>query len=104
MTIQLDPQGRETRALFTCVPDFTGMSILEVGCGDGRLTWRYAEQAARVVAIDPKPEKITRALRARPSRLERRVDFHALDLESYARRPTTRPLERFDLALLSWSL
>ena len=33
--------------------DLGGAEVLEIGCGDGRLTWRYAERAAYVTAIEP---------------------------------------------------
>ena len=37
----LDPEGVETRVLHDLV-DFRGKDVLEIGCGDGRMTWRYA--------------------------------------------------------------
>jgi 2-polyprenyl-3-methyl-5-hydroxy-6-metoxy-1,4-benzoquinol methylase len=46
MPIRIDPDNNET-------PDnFNGQRVLEIGCGSGRLTWRYADQAAHVVGID----------------------------------------------------
>jgi tRNA G46 methylase TrmB len=57
MPILLDPEGLETNALFEQAGSFTGLRVLEVGCGDGRLTCRYAGQAASVVAIDPGVER-----------------------------------------------
>ena len=41
----IDPEGAELAALGKLV-DFAGLHVLEVGCGDGRLTWRYADGAA----------------------------------------------------------
>ena len=60
MTIRSDPENNEIRALFDLV-DFSGKHVLEIGCGDGRLTWRYAEAAAHVTAIEPFEEAIGRA-------------------------------------------
>jgi hypothetical protein len=37
MTINVDPENSETRAVFN-LADFNGQSVLEIGCGDGRLT------------------------------------------------------------------
>jgi cyclopropane fatty-acyl-phospholipid synthase-like methyltransferase len=37
VTIQLDSEGNETGALFDLV-DLAGQEVLEIGCGDGRLT------------------------------------------------------------------
>src|SRR5713101_5663144 len=56
--MQLDPEGNETAALDQLLPDLRGLHVLEVGCGDGRLTCRYAERAASVLAIDPDPAAI----------------------------------------------
>jgi cyclopropane fatty-acyl-phospholipid synthase-like methyltransferase len=42
MTVRIDPEGNETDALFALV-ELEGQEVLEIGCGDGRLTWRYAE-------------------------------------------------------------
>jgi 2-polyprenyl-3-methyl-5-hydroxy-6-metoxy-1,4-benzoquinol methylase len=95
----LDPENNETRALFRLFDDFAGRSVLEVGCGDGRLTWRYAARAASVTAIDPDSSRIARALAARPDGLEH-ISFLALALEDFA----ARAKERFDIAILAWSL
>ena len=37
MTISIDPENNESRALFDLV-DFSKQYMLEIGCGDGRLT------------------------------------------------------------------
>lgn len=99
MTILLDPEANETRALLGLVPDFSGRRVLEIGCGDGRLTWRYAKGAARVCAIDPDPARLERAQANRPAGFEQ-VEFQNVRLEDFA----ARTHEKFDLALLSWSL
>src|SRR5512142_1881584 len=57
MTIRLDPENNETHALFEMV-NFSGQHVLEIGCGGGRVTWLYAEKAARVTAIDPSSKQI----------------------------------------------
>jgi len=95
----LDPESNETRALNGLYPDFTGKHILEIGCGDGRLTWRYAERAARVSAIDPDLARLERAHANRPAGFDQ-VKFQNVSLEDFA----ARTREKFDLAILSWSL
>jgi cyclopropane fatty-acyl-phospholipid synthase-like methyltransferase len=60
MTVRIDPEGNETAALFDLV-DLEGREVLEIGCGDGRLTWRYADRAAHVTAIEPFEDAIARA-------------------------------------------
>ncbi|MCX6776297.1 MAG: class I SAM-dependent methyltransferase [Candidatus Micrarchaeota archaeon] len=42
-------------------PDLCDKEILEVGCGDGRLSVRFAEIAKRLVAVDPNEEKLRKA-------------------------------------------
>ena len=100
MTIRSDPENNEIRALFDLV-DFSGKHVLEIGCGDGRLTRRYAEAAAHVTGIDPFEEAIGRANANLPSRLHDQVEFHhtAFDDFAAAHKPGT-----FDLAIFSWSL
>ena len=49
MAVRVDPEGNEIRALFDLV-NRTGRDVLEVVCGDGRLTWRYADNVSHVRA------------------------------------------------------
>jgi ubiquinone/menaquinone biosynthesis C-methylase UbiE len=98
MPVFADPEDTETRALHDYA-DFTGQRVLEIGCGDGRLTWRYADRAASVVAIDPKADDIESALEDCPENLRPKIAFRVTRLEDLE-----IPAEKFDLALLSWSL
>lgn len=100
MVVRVEPEHNETRALFD-LADFTGQHVLEIGCGDGRLTWRYAGRAARVTAIDPFAEGIARARENLPGELRGRVEFHHIAFEDFA--AARNPLA-FDIAILSWSL
>ncbi len=98
MPVLPDPEDTETKALHDYA-DFTGKRVLEIGCGDGRLTWRYADQAASIVAIDPDADDIATAIDDSPPELRDKIDFRVLRLEELS-----IPAEKFDLALLSWSL
>jgi ubiquinone/menaquinone biosynthesis C-methylase UbiE len=98
MAVFADPEGTETRALHDYA-DFIGKRVLEIGCGDGRLTWRYADRAASIVAIDPKSEDIEIAIEECPADLRDKIEFRVARLEEM-----DIPAEKFDLALLSWSL
>jgi 2-polyprenyl-3-methyl-5-hydroxy-6-metoxy-1,4-benzoquinol methylase len=98
MPVLLDPEDTETQALHEYA-DFSGKRVLEIGCGDGRLTWRYADRAAHVVAIDPKADDIETARADCPGDLLPRIEFRAARLEELE-----FPAEKFDLALLSWAL
>jgi cyclopropane fatty-acyl-phospholipid synthase-like methyltransferase len=105
MTVSQDLDQNEIKALFEITGDLSGKQMLEIGCGDGRLTWRYASQAARVVAIDTDPEKVSRARQDLPAELSDRVSFLALGLEEYvAQYPPHNQANKFDLVLLAWSL
>jgi 2-polyprenyl-3-methyl-5-hydroxy-6-metoxy-1,4-benzoquinol methylase len=100
MPIIRDPEGNQTAALHQLV-DFAGKRVLEVGCGDGRLTWRYAEKTAQVTGIDPYAEGIRVAKLNTPEHLKERVAFLASTIEDFLF-PQDKP--RFDTAVLSWSL
>lgn len=100
MSVELDPEGHEIEALFDLV-DLGGKEVLEIGCGDGRLTWRYTVRAAHVTAIDPFADAIDRALESMPAAAIGRVDLRHVAFEDFAAasEPST-----FDVAILSWSL
>jgi len=98
MAWRIDPEGVETAALAKAAP-VNGLRVLELGCGDGRLTFRYAETAASVLAVDPDAERIAEARASLPSQLAERVTFGVSTAEE-----VDAPRASFDLALFSWSL
>jgi len=103
MTVDLDPDGVETAAFREAAGDLTGKRVLEVGSGDGRLTWLYAGQAGSVTGIDPKEDRTSGAETAIPDGLVGRIKFLPLNLEDFAAQAIPAG-ERFDRAILSWSL
>jgi ubiquinone/menaquinone biosynthesis C-methylase UbiE len=98
MTVQRDPEVRETQHLHAFA-DFAGARVLEIGCGEGRLTWRYAASAGWVAGIDPDPNRLSVARSDCPSDLQARVAFALAKSENLP-----FPRETFDLAVLAWSL
>ena len=102
MTILVDPEEHEIQALARLSGDLKGQRVLEIGCGDGRLTWRYANQAGQVVAIDPDPGKIARAQAQTPIELQGKIHFIAKGLEEFTR--SEKAIQPFDQVFLSWSL
>lgn len=100
MTIRTDPEGNETRALFDIV-NFSEQHVLEIGCGDGRLTWRYADKAAHVTAIDPSTEQIVLAREQLPDHLKDGIEFHNSNFENFS---ITSAPSTFDIVILSWAL
>ena len=100
MAIIEDPEEIEKITLHQMV-DFRDRQILEIGCGNGRLTWRYADQATHVTAIDPDEEEIKNARATLPDRFKDRVSFAATKIDDFARSAGDRS---FDIALFAWSL
>ena len=98
MAWTIDLYDDETAALAEIV-DLAGKRILEIGAGEGRLTWRFAAETAHVLAIDPDGERIAQARADLPAELAERVRFEIMDAVEL-----DVGKERFDLALLSWSL
>ena len=98
MSVSVDADGVETGVIHDLV-DFDGKTVIEVGCGDGRLTWRYATAAAAVLAVDVNENKIAAANDATPSDLRGKVTFKAVDIIDLEARE-----ESFDVAILSYAL
>ena len=98
MSSPIDPEGSETAVIHELV-DFSGANVLEVGCGDGRLTWRYAEAAATVLAMDMNGEKIKRANAATPASLVSKTSFVVADIAEVELSPYA-----YDVAILAHSL
>src|SRR5262245_42393866 len=74
MALRVDPEKNEIRALRGVGP-WRGKRVLEIGCGDGRLTLRLAGLGARVDALDPDGGLVRAARRSLPPRLTGRVRY-----------------------------
>jgi predicted RNA methylase len=98
VTWRIDPEEIELATLRMLAP-VERLHVLELGCGDGRLTLQYAGAAASVLAVDPDPDRIADARRSLPRELGDRVLFAVGGVAG-----VTAPRRRFDLALFSWSL
>jgi ubiquinone/menaquinone biosynthesis C-methylase UbiE len=98
MAVTIDPEGTET-AIIRDLVDFSGKDVVEIGCGDGRMTWRYAEPARSVLGLDPNQARIAEARRQTPEPLKATVNFRLGDVQS-----VSLPNQGFDVAILSWSL
>ena len=101
MSLTFDPERNEINALLEFTGDLEGKRVFEIGAGNGRLTWRYAANAAEVLGIDPNPDRVARAQQDMPKDLRSRVTILDTTLQAYHRDPQA-PL--FDVALMSWSL
>ena len=98
MASELDPQGAEPQALLDAV-DFTNARILEIGSGDGRLTFRYAKVSPFVVGVEPSAKEVAGAVEACPSDLGQHLSFVPASVTALPFRD-----KAFDIALLAWSL
>jgi ubiquinone/menaquinone biosynthesis C-methylase UbiE len=96
--VQIDPEGVEIRVLEELAP-LGGLKVLELGCGDGRVTLQIAGAAASVYAVDPDEERIRLARASLPVELAHKVRFEVAGAAE-----VSVPRKRFDLALFSWSL
>ena len=100
MSVRIDPEGNETDALFDLV-ELQGREVLEIGCGDGRLTRRYADRAAHVTAIEPFEDAIARAQAWLSEAPNERIEFRHVSFDDLA---AAIDADVFDVTLLSWSL
>lgn len=98
MATEMDPRGAEPAALFGAA-DLPGARVLEIGCGDGRLTFRYAEACRFTVGIDTVVDEVLTARAARPVGLRSRLTFWPASALALPFRDRV-----FDIALLAWSL
>ena len=98
MTLQKDPERSESKYLHEFA-DFTNKRVLEVGCGEGRMTWQYAKSTHTTIGIDLDTDALRIAKIDRPSGLEHIVLF-ACAASEYL--PFSK--ETFDIAVLAWSL
>ncbi len=93
-----DPEGREMEALQR-TGAIDGRNVLEIGCGSGRLIWRYASMAASAVGVDLDSKQLAEAVTTRPQTVQTQVAFLLAGAEKLP-----FPDETFQCAILGWSL
>jgi ubiquinone/menaquinone biosynthesis C-methylase UbiE len=99
MTIQRDPERNEIKFLNQFADFAVSQRALEIGCGDGRLTWRYVRSVRHIVGIEIERDDLRLAMIDRPSDLAEKAVFTNADSIHL---PFAK--ETFDIAILSWSL
>lgn len=99
MVLRIDPAKVEIRMLKQAV-DWEGKHVLEVGCGEGRLTQRILSLGVRrIMALDTNAERINKAKRKLPAPLKRMVTFRAVQADEIK-----HPSSTYDIVLFSWVL
>jgi len=99
MALNVDPAKVEIRMLKQAV-DWQGKHVLEVGCGEGRLTKRILGMGPRrIMAIDTNAERIAKAKRILPAPLKRLVKFRTIEADEIK-----HPASTYDIVLFSWVL
>lgn len=98
MSLQTDADGNERRFIHRFV-DFRDKRVLEIGCGEGRLTWKYAAKTSLTIGFDSDLTALRIAQVDRAEDLAARVFFLGTSAEYL---PFAK--EKFDIAVLSWSL
>lgn len=99
MTIRIDPEGNEI-SLLKQAGSWKGRNVIEIGCGDGRLTLRIARLGAGLInALDPSADLIRTARKNQPVRLGKRIHYKVGSAEKL-----NHPSNSFDIALFSWVL
>lgn len=95
MNPQKDPEGFEQKILHRLV-NFKDKRVLEIGCGEGRLTWKYAASAKQVVGFDLDHDALRIA----------RADctYPHVHFANAGARQIPFSQEAFDIAILAWSL
>jgi len=94
----LDPEGAHLGSLRRLV-DFEGATVLEIGCGEGRLTAGLAQEAAGIFAFDPDADAVATAKARLAAELAKRVTFRV-----GAAGQIEIPRTQFDIVVFSWSL
>jgi ubiquinone/menaquinone biosynthesis C-methylase UbiE len=98
VTFVLDIEGAHISSLRR-LGDVRGRHVLEIGCGDGRLTKDLAAEAASLLAFDPNPAFVELALR----RLEAEVRGGAVRIAVGSADAIELPRAAFEVAVFSWS-
>ena len=98
MTRVVDAEGAHLAAILRTA-DFSGRRVLEVGSGEGRLSWGIARHAASVLAFDPDADYVAAARADCPEELREKVRFEVASAEEIEVEP-----QSVDLVFFSWSL
>jgi ubiquinone/menaquinone biosynthesis C-methylase UbiE len=94
----VDAEGAHLAAILRAA-DFRGRRVLEVGSGEGRLTWGFAPLAASVLAFDPDQDVVATAQAECAHELREKIRFQVARADEI-----DVPPQSVDLVFFSWSL
>lgn len=92
----IDPEEHEVDALLARLPPVDRCAVVEVGCGDGRLTRRYSRHVGTVLAVDPDQAALAAF---RKDGIPGNVEVREMPIDRLA-----LPDESVDAVLFSWAL
>lgn len=72
--MRIDPGQKEVKVLKRLV-QLKGKRVLEIGCGEGRMSFPLAFFAEKYIAIDPDKEAIVKARKKMPKEVKDRLEF-----------------------------
>ena len=98
MSLRVDPEKNEIGAL-KAITNWRDKRVLEIGCGNGRLTLRLAGLGASVQAIEPDKQLISTARKELPARYSKRVHYKVGSAQELK-----YPKESFEVVVFAWSL
>ena len=81
------------KAVRRLVPDRAGMSLIDLGCGDGRISIPLVEQTGELLLVDSSPGMLELARRNVPPGSAGRVGFKCVDLAAF------EPQQSYDVVL-----
>ena len=98
MSLERDADRNEIKFLRKFV-DLKDKRVLEVGCGEGRLTWQYANETRTTLAVDLDQDALRVARVDCPSDAAHKAHLACADSIQL---PFVK--EKFDIGILAWSL
>lgn len=92
-----DPEGIERRYLRQ-VGQLEHARVLEIGCGDGRMTWLYGYEAGSIAGVDIDFDELRAALVDLPKDMPAAAFFVEAEAEHLP-----FPSAHFDAVIFAWS-